>query len=109
MVHKSCLEALQGPQKSVNNMVSEFKRRRDLVVRRLNDMGVNCPTPEGAFYVFPYLDNPEKFVSDGLEKGVVMVQGKAFGEFGVNNVRLSYATAYDQLDEAMNRLESVNI
>ena len=109
MVQKAALEALQGPQKSVNKMVSEFKKRRDLVVSRLSAMGVNCPTPEGAFYVFPYLDHPERFVSDGLEKGVVMVQGKAFGDFGVNNVRLSYATAYEQLEEAMNRLESVNI
>jgi aspartate aminotransferase len=109
MVQKAALEALTGPQESVNKMVSEFKRRRDLVVKRLNEMGINCPTPEGAFYVFPYVDDPEKFVRDGVEKGVVMVQGKAFGKFGANNVRLSYATAYEQLEEAMNRLESIDI
>jgi len=109
MVQKAALEALQGPQKSVDEMVSEFKRRRNLVVGRLTEMGLECPTPQGAFYVFPYVDDPEKFVSNGLENGVVMVQGKAFGEFGANNVRLSYATSYDQLEEAMNRLESINI
>lgn len=107
MVQKAALAALEGPQKSVNLMVSEFKRRRDLVVERLNGMGINCPEPQGAFYAFPFVDDPEAFVSQGLEKGVVMVQGKAFGEFGKNNVRLSYATSYKQLEEAMDRLESL--
>ena len=90
----------------MKTMVSEFKKRRDLVIKRLGKMGIKCPVPEGAFYVFPRVDNPEKFVSDGLKKGVVMVNGKAFGEQGANHVRLSYATAYDKLVEAMDRLES---
>ena len=106
MSQKAALEALEGPQNSIKTMVSEFKKRRDLVIKRLSKMGIECPVPEGAFYVFPRVDNPEKFVSDGLKKGVVMVNGKAFGEHGSNHVRLSYATAYDKLEEAMDRLES---
>jgi aspartate aminotransferase len=72
-------------------------------------MGVECQKPHGAFYVFPKVDNPDEFVSEGLKKGVVMVQGKAFGIHGKNHVRLSYATSYSQLVDAMDRLESMNI
>jgi len=106
MVQKAALEALKGPQNSVKSMVSEFKKRRDLVVKRLNGMGVECPTPQGAFYAFPRVENPEKFVAEGIEKGVVMVNGAAFGESGSNHVRLSYATSYNMLEKAMDRLES---
>lgn len=109
MVQKAALAALEGPQNCVDDMVSEFKRRRDLVVKRLNDMGVECPNPHGAFYVFPQVDNPEEFVREGLKKGVVMVHGKAFGMYGKNHVRMSYATSLNQLKEAMDRLESLEI
>jgi aspartate aminotransferase len=109
MIQKGALAALEGPQNSVDEMVSEFKRRRNLVVKRLNDMGVECIKPHGAFYVFPQVDNPYEFIKGGLEKGVVMVNGGAFGIYGKNHVRLSYATSYNQLEEAMNRLESMNI
>jgi aspartate aminotransferase len=109
MVQKGALAALEGPQNSVDEMVSEFKRRRNLVVKRLDDMGIECIEPHGAFYVFPRVDNPVEFISDGLKNGVVMVNGGAFGIYGKNHVRLSYATSYNQLKEAMNRLESMNI
>ena len=106
---KRALAALEGPQNSVDEMVSEFKRRRNLVVKRLNDMGIECSKPHGAFYVFPRVNNPVEFVKKGLKKGVVMVNGGAFGIHGKNHVRLSYATSYNQLEEAMNRLESMDI
>jgi len=109
MVQKGALAALEGPQNSVDEMVSEFKRRRNLVVKRLNDMGIECIKPYGAFYVFPRVDDPVEFIKEGLEKGVVMINGRAFGIHGKNHVRLSYATSYTQLEEAMNRLESVDI
>ena len=106
MVQKAALAALEGPQNCVDDMVSEFKRRRDLVVKRLNGMGVACPKPHGAFYVFPEVDNPQEFVGESLKKGVVMVQGKAFGKYGENHVRMSYSTSLNQLKDAMDRLES---
>jgi aspartate aminotransferase len=109
MIQKAALAAFEGPQDSVWEMVSEFKRRRDLVVSRLNGMGIDCPQPQGAFYVFPKVNNPAEFVEEGLKKGVVMVQGRAFGPHGANHVRLSYATSYSQLEDAMNRLESIEI
>ncbi len=108
MVQKAALAAMNGPQDSVNIMVEEFRRRRDLVLKRFNEMGIECPKPLGAFYVFPRIDNPEEFVSEGLKRGVVMVQGKAFGNCGKDHVRLSYATSYSDLEEAMDRLESID-
>lgn len=107
MIQIAALEALEGPQDSVSTMVSEFRRRRDLVVGRLNSMGVECPEPQGAFYVFPKIDDSDEFIRKGLEKGVVMVNGKAFGKYGAGHVRLSYATSYNELEEAMNRLETI--
>ena len=109
MVQKAALTALEGPQNCVYDMVSEFKRRRDLVVKRLNEMGIECPKPHGAFYVFPKVDNPEEFVKESLKKGVVTVQGKAFGIYGENHVRMSYATSFNQLKDAMDRLETIKI
>src|SRR5664280_1889660 len=103
MVQKAALAALEGPQNCVDDMVSEFKRRRDLIVKRLNEMGVACPKPHGAFYVFPEVDNPQEFVNESLKKGVVMVQGKAFGKYGENHVRMSYSTSLNQLKDAMDR------
>jgi aspartate aminotransferase len=107
MVQKAALAAIEGPQKSVSDMVSEFKRRRDLVVKRLNEMGIDCPQPQGAFYVFPQVNNPDEFIKEGLKVGVVMVNGKAFGIHGETHIRLSYATSYNQLEDAMNRLDSI--
>jgi len=105
---KAALAALQGPQDSVDQMRDEFQRRRDLVVGRLRDMGIECNLPHGAFYVFPRMDNPEKFVEAALKKDVVLVPGSSFGKYGEGHFRISYATSYEDLQEAMDRLESLN-
>ncbi|MBI5458152.1 pyridoxal phosphate-dependent aminotransferase [Methanobacterium sp.] len=105
---KAALAALQGPQDSVDQMRDEFQRRRDLVVGRLRDMGIECNQPHGAFYVFPRMDNPEKFVEAALKKDVVLVPGSSFGKYGEGHFRISYATSYEDLQEAMDRLESLN-
>ena len=105
----AALEALTGPQDSVGEMVTEFRRRRDLVVERLRGMGINCNKPYGAFYVFPPIKNPETFIKEALKKDVVLVFGSSFGRYGEGHFRLSYATSYDDLEEAMNRLESITI
>jgi aspartate aminotransferase len=109
MVQKAALAALEGPQNSINEMVKEFKRRRNLVVKRLNDMGIACKKPHGAFYVFPQVNDPDELIQNGLKKGVVMVHGRAFGTHGNNHVRISYATSYSKLVDAMDRLESMNL
>ncbi|MDI9437509.1 MAG: pyridoxal phosphate-dependent aminotransferase [Euryarchaeota archaeon] len=101
----AALEALTGPQDSVGEMVAEFQRRRDLVVSRLNGMGIECKLPQGAFYLFPQVRDPELFVSEAIKEGVVLVPGASFGAHGAGHFRLSYATSYPELLTAMDRLE----
>ncbi|WP_255167980.1 pyridoxal phosphate-dependent aminotransferase [Natrononativus amylolyticus] len=91
--------ALSGPQDAVSQMVQAFERRRDTVVDGLEDAGLTVPTPQGAFYAMPEV--PEGWCDEVLERGVVVVPGEAFGENGAGYARLSYATAMDELKEAL--------
>lgn len=104
---KAALAALDGPQDSINAMVKEFRRRRDLIVGRLRGMGISCLMPKGAFYVFPRVKYPEVFVANGLKKDVITVPGISCGIYGEDHVRLSYATSYEDIKEAMDRLEEI--
>ncbi|MEN4017077.1 MAG: pyridoxal phosphate-dependent aminotransferase [Methanobacterium sp.] len=104
----AALEALTGPQNCVDEMRSEFKRRRDFVVKRLNEMGIEIKAPEGAFYVFPRVDNSVEFVNEAIKNGVVIVEGSGFGKGGEGHFRISYAASYEKLVEAMDRLEAVD-
>ena len=70
-------------------------------------MGISCVQPQGAFYIFPKIKYPEIFVADALKKGVVLVPGSACGIYGQDHVRLSYATSYEKIEEAMDRLENI--
>ncbi|MDR3063355.1 MAG: aminotransferase class I/II-fold pyridoxal phosphate-dependent enzyme, partial [Methanobrevibacter sp.] len=101
------IEALKGPQNYVVNIVKEFKRKKDLIISRLTKMGLNCPSPEGSFYVFPKVSNGNEFAQMALKAGVVTTPGVSFGENSKNNIRMSYATSYEEIEEAMNRLEKV--
>jgi len=103
------LEALLGPQDCVGEMVAEFKRRRDLVVKRLNEMGISIKAPKGAFYAFPRVNNSPKYVNDAIKAGVIVVNGSSFGKCGNGHFRISYAASYQKLAEAMDRLETINI
>ena len=109
MVQKGALAALEGPQNSVDEMVSEFKRRRNLVVKRLDDMGIECSKPHGAFYVFPMLTILLNLLKKDWKRELLWLMEEHLEIHGKNHVRLSYATSYNQLEEAMNRLESMNI
>ncbi len=91
--------ALSGPQDSVDEMVAAFERRRDVVLDGLRDMGLDVPTPRGAFYVMPEV--PEGWVDAVIERGVVVVPGEAFGERGRGYARLSYATGLDALGDSL--------
>ena len=113
------VEALDGPKDFIPRNNKAFKERRDLVVSMLNQAnGLHCPTPVGAFYVFPscagtmgktapsgkVINNDEDFVTELLDaEGVAVVQGSAFG-FGPN-FRISYATAAPVLQEACERIQ----
>ena len=85
-------------------MVNEFKRRRDLIVSRLNGMGYETVNAEGAFYVFPKIED-ENFVQKAAKAGVITVPGSAFGDNGKNHIRMSYANSYENIEKAMDILE----
>jgi aminotransferase len=107
----AALAALNGPQDFVRKMVNEFDRRRRFVFKRLNETeGFNCPLPKGAFYIFPNIKSfkmsSEDFAQLLLKEAhVAVVPGTAFGSYGEGYIRISYAAAYDQLEEALNRIE----
>ena len=101
---RGAYEALSGPQGEVDKMVGEFQRRRDLIVSRLNEMGYETVNAEGAFYVFPKIED-EDFVMKAAKAGVITVPGIAFGSNGKGHVRMSYANSYDNIEKAMNILE----
>jgi aspartate aminotransferase len=91
--------ALTGSQELVEEMTDSFRRRRDLVVEGLEEIGLDVPTPKGAFYCMPKV--PEGFVDECLERGVIVVPGEAFGDHGAGYMRLSYATDEESLREAL--------
>jgi aspartate aminotransferase len=115
----AAVEALNGPQDFIAERAEVFKARRDLVVSMLNQAnGISCPTPEGAFYVYPScagcigkttprgtrLADDEGFVTALLEEeGVAVVQGSAFGLAPF--FRISYATSTEALEEACQRIQ----
>lgn len=104
-------EALKNGFKSVQEMKKEYKRRRRFIVEALNDIGLNCHMPEGAFYVFPSIKSTgEKsmdFAQNLLAKEkVALVPGTAFGKSCEGYVRISYASSYDNLKEAVARIKN---
>jgi aspartate aminotransferase len=106
------VEALTGPQESVDEMVAEFRRRRDLIVDGLNRIeGLRCAMPDGAFYAFPNIEGTgmrSKEAADFLlyDAGVALLSGTAFGSNGEGYLRLSYANSYENLEGALERIES---
>jgi len=113
-VQKAAIAALRGPQDHIPMMVSKLRRRRDLVVKRLNQISsISCNVPKGAFYAFPKINltsrwkNDKQFVLDLLnETGVLTVHGSGFGSnFGSDHFRIVYLPQEQILDEAMNKLE----
>ena len=107
---EAAVEALTHGADSVKSMRDQYHRRRDLVVARLNAAGLSCRPPGGAFYVFPSVATTgmgERDFAYGLLKAqsVAVVPGTAFGDNGRGFVRASFATGYDQLVEACDRIE----
>ncbi len=105
------LEALAGPQESVERMLSEFRARRDLIVSGLNALpGIECVTPRGAFYAFPRVEGyPAGALADMLleEAGVACLAGTAFGRYGEGHLRFSYANSRENISRALGRMEEV--
>ena len=107
---KAAYEALLSGAPYVQQMVAEYDRRRRLIVDGLNAIGLPTFEPRGAFYAFPYIAgtgmNDETFADRLLhQERVAVVPGTAFGKGGEGFVRCSYATSYDQLEDALDRIE----
>ena len=106
------IEALRGNQSSVEQMRSEFQRRRDMFVAGLNRIrGFACRVPKGAFYVFPNITKTgwkSKALADALldKVGVACLSGTSFGQFGEGYLRLSIANSSANLQRALERIES---
>ena len=104
------IEALRGPQESVDRMRDEFKKRRDVMVAGLNKIkGFSCQLPHGAFYVFPNVTGtgwPSKKLADALldDAGIAALSGTAFGEFGEGYLRFSVANSIENIDKALDRI-----
>ncbi|HYA15238.1 MAG TPA: pyridoxal phosphate-dependent aminotransferase [Syntrophales bacterium] len=119
VAQKAAVEALNGPQNSVTEMVEEFRKRRNTIVEMLNDTpGITCMLPRGAFYVFPdvsalfgksyrgtVISNSSDFAAYLLdEANVAVVPGVDFGHD--NHIRLSYATSLKNIEEGLKRIKN---
>ncbi|MFA5146915.1 MAG: aminotransferase class I/II-fold pyridoxal phosphate-dependent enzyme [Candidatus Omnitrophota bacterium] len=110
MSQMAAREALRNGERSVQAMKREYRRRREFVIQRLNEIGLPCHKPEGAFYAFPSIKgtgmSSMEFAKRLLEEErVAVVPGTAFGPTGEGYVRISYASAMDNLKEALERME----
>jgi aminotransferase len=107
----AAVAALEHGENHVERMRQEYDRRRRLIVDGFNTLGLDCFEPRGAFYAFPSIAasgmSSDDFAMRLLdEEEVAMVPGEAFGASGSGFVRASYATAFEQIEEALNRIES---
>lgn len=105
----AAIEALEHGEPAMKRMRVEYELRRNFIASSLNDMGLHCPVPRGAFYVFPEirttgLTSREFSLRLLDEQKVAVVPGTAFGASGEGFVRCSYATALDQIKIAMQRM-----
>jgi aspartate/methionine/tyrosine aminotransferase len=112
-VQHAALESLRGPQNYVSEFVSQLKKRRDYVIKRLNGMnGLSCSIPKGAFYAFPKIESKKyssdkEFVLDLLKsKGVLTVHGSGFGtQYGSGHFRMVFLPEIKVLESALDKIE----
>jgi alanine-synthesizing transaminase len=112
-IQYAALESLRGPQDYIPRFVSELKKRRDYVIKRLNGMhGLSCSNPKGAFYAFPKIENnkyksDKEFVLNLLKsKGVLTVHGSGFGtKYGSGHFRMVFLPEINVLEQALDKIE----
>jgi len=110
MAQKAGIEALKSGEPDIQEMVSDYNRRRLLMLKGFNSIGLNCYEPKGAFYTFPCIkatgmsseDFSEKLLN---EEKVLVVPGTAFGDHGEGFVRCCYATSMPEIEEALSRIK----
>lgn len=110
MAQMAALEALKSGEDSVLEMVADYNKRRKFIVKGLNDIGLSCFEPRGAFYAFPSIKSTgmtsEEFSEKLLvEEKVAVVHGTAFGPSGEGYVRCCYATSLSDIEEALIRMK----
>lgn len=110
MSQNAALEALENGQGAVEEMRQSYRQRRDYLVRRFNEMGLECHSPGGAFYVFPDIRSSglssSEFATRLVEaENVACVPGTAFGPSGEGFLRCCYATAFEDIRTATQRIE----
>lgn len=109
MGQMAALEALKNGQNDTVEMVEQYNQRRRVIVKGLNNAGLSCPMPGGAFYAFPSIKglgiSSEEFCERLLfEEKVAAVPGNAFGDCGEGHIRCSYATSIDKIEIALERI-----
>ena len=109
MGQMAALEALRGGEAAVQEMHAQYDQRRRVIVKGLNDIGLACFEPRGAFYAFPSvkatgLSSDEFAEKLLLEQKVLVVPGSAFGECGEGHIRCCYAASLTDIEEALNRM-----
>jgi len=109
MGQKAAIEAMKTGEAEVERMVREYDRRRRVIVKGFNDIGLTCFEPKGAFYVFPSITttglSSDEFAEKLLfEEKVAVVPGTAFGKCGEGHVRCCYATSMGEIEEALRRM-----
>ena len=108
----AAIAALEGPWEPVDDMVAEFRRRRDVIVSGLNDIpGISCLEPQGAFYVFPNisgtgLTSAELQARLLADAGVAALSGTAFGRYGEGYLRFSYANSVENIRSALDAVRA---
>ncbi|GAA5481929.1 aminotransferase class I/II-fold pyridoxal phosphate-dependent enzyme [Haloferula sargassicola] len=107
----AAIEALENGLSAVEDMRESYRLRRDFLVKRLNEMGLSCHSPGGAFYVFPDIRETGLSSKDFAmrlleEEGVAAVPGSAFGASGEGFLRCCYATAFEDLQVAMDKMQA---
>ncbi|WP_273130325.1 aminotransferase [Metabacillus sp. HB246100] len=110
MAQYAAIEAMKNGQEDVYFMKKSYRQRRNLFVNALNEMGLTCHVPGGAFYVFPSIKatnlTSEEFAEQLLmEEKVAVVPGNVFGDSGEGYIRCSYASSLEQLQEALKRMQ----
>ncbi|MGF9892449.1 aminotransferase [Priestia megaterium] len=109
MAQYGAIEALQNGQHDVEEMRKSYRRRRNYMVKSLNQIGLECHSPGGAFYVFPSIKktglSSEEFAEQLLlEERVAVVPGNVFGKGGEGHIRCSYASSMESLEESIKRI-----
>lgn len=107
IAQKAAYAAVTGPKDSVKVMLDEFRKRRDVLVKGLNELGMECALPKGAFYAFPKVSNSSEVASKLISNGIIVTPGTAFGSEGDGHIRFSYAASMKDIEKALGIMEKV--